>query len=187
MAYKQKNKQYIINASKQQPYFCKNDYIVFNLSASFQRKDNLSKFVTNLKEAREFSDKINLCNLSSLCYKLGIIYASQETLDFVKKIIDLVKEQDFKILQNNILNYGEIDMRPFSKLVSYDEEHGIIYTNSVLIDCLKIIGYSDNQLYDIIDFTKDLKQIIPPDLIEELPIETKKTLGCYNMIKEMIC
>lgn len=187
MAYKQKTKQYIINAVKQPPYLVLDDLVVLNLNANFPKKDNFSKLHSNLKEIKQLCNTINLCNLGSLCYKFNMDYASQETLDFVKSIINTIKEEGFTIVQNNMLNCGEIDMKPINKLISYDKEHNIIYCNSVLLDCLSILGYVDNQLYDIVDFSKNLRMIIPPDLEGHLPIETKKTLGCYNMIKEMLC
>ena len=114
-------------------------------------------------------------------------YASQQTLDFIQKVINVCKDNGFEILQDNVLSFGEIDMRPFKTLISYDNEHEILYTNMVLMDCLTLLGYVENQLYDIIDFTKDLTNIIPEDMVENLPIETKENIGCYNMIKEMIC
>lgn len=187
MAYKQKTKQYIINAAKQPPYLVLDDIVLLNLNANFPKKDNFNKLHTNLKEIKQITNTLNLCNLASLCYKFNMDYASQETLDFIKNIIGIIKQEQFNIVQQNMLNCGEIDMKPISKLVSYDKEHNIIYCNSVLLDCLNILGYVDNQLSDVIDFCKNLRIIIPPDLEQHLPIETKKTLGCYNMIKEMLC
>ena len=187
MAYKQKYQQIVQNASKQPPYFCKKDYVVLNLNANFPKKDNFAKFNGYLKEVKEFGNKINLCNLASLCYKVNVKYASQQTLDFIQKVINICKDNGFEILQDGVNNFGEIDMRPISNLISYDETHEILYTNSILLDCLGIMGYVENQLYDIIDLTKNLNEVIPEDLIDSLPIETKENLGCYNMIKEMLC
>ena len=86
MAYKQKTKQYIINSAKQPAYFIQDDFIILNLNANFPKKDNFSKLNSNLRELKSFGNVINLCNLASLCYKFEMEYASQETLDFVKKI-----------------------------------------------------------------------------------------------------
>lgn len=186
--YKSRNKQYIINSLKQPQYFFTNDYVVFNLNACFTKKDNYLKFLSNLKETREEAQKINLCNLASLCYKFDMNYASNETLDFVKTLKNYINQDtDFIITQDNIINCGECDLRPIDCLLSWDKKHNITYVNSVLLDCLKILGYVDNQLYNIIDFTKNLRNVIPEDLQEKLPIETKKNLGCYEMIKEILC
>ena len=57
----------------------------------------------------------------------------------------------------------------------------------ILIECLKVLGYVDNQLYDIIDFSKNLRHVIPEDLADKLPIQNKKNSGCYQMIKELLC
>jgi hypothetical protein len=187
MAYKQKYNQIVTNATKQQPYFHKKDYTVLNLNANFPKKDNFLKFQANLKEISPVGNKLNLCNLASLCYRVNVKYASQQTLDFIEKVINICKDNGFEILQDGVNNFGEIDMRPISNLISYDETHEILYTNSILLDCLGIMGYVENQLYDIIDLTKNLNEVIPEDLIDSLPIETKENLGCYNMIKEMLC
>lgn len=188
MAYKIKHKQHVTNSAKQPQYIYKNDYIVLNLNACFPKKGNYVKFLSCLKEVNEVGSKLNLCNLASLCYKLDMDYASQETLDFVKQLKQYIdNETDLIITQDNIMSYGEVDMQPFTSLVSFDNTHDIVYTNSVLLDCLKILGFADNQLYDIIDFSKNLQMVIPPDLIEHLPIASKRTLGCYEMIKEILC
>ena len=187
MAYKQKTKQYIINSAKQPAYFIQDDFIILNLNANFPKKDNFSKLNSNLRELKSFGNVINLCNLASLCYKFEMEYASQETLDCVKKIVKIIKDHNFTIVQNNVYNYGEIDMKPIDKLVSFDPTHDIIYCNNILIECLKVLGYVDNQLYDIIDFSKNLRHVIPEDLADKLPIQNKKNSGCYQMIKELLC
>lgn len=188
MAYKQKYKQYIMNAAKNPPYFCKEDCIVFNLNANFSKRDNFSKFDVYLKECRDLGSKINLCNLASLCYKLRINYASIDTLNFVKQIVNRIKnETDLQIVQENVFNCGETDMKPLENLVSFDLQHDIIYANWIILDCLSILGYTDNQLYEVVDFSKDLKEVLPTDLINSLPIMNRKNAGCYNMIKELLC
>lgn len=188
MTYKVKPKQYITNPAKQPQYFFYADYIVLNLNACFPKKGNYLKFLNCLKELKGLGTKLNLCNLASLCYKLQIPYASQETLDFVQKLVNYIKQDtDFVITQDNITSFGEIDMKPFSYLISHDNQNNIVYTNSTLVDCLKILGFVDTQLFDILDYTKNLVDVIPPDLINELPIATKTTLGCYEMIKEILC
>ena len=102
-------------------------------------------------------------------------------------VVKIIKDHNFTIVQNNVYNYGEIDMKPIDKLVSFDPTHDIIYCNNILIECLKVLGYVDNQLYDIIDFSKNLRHVIPEDLADKLPIQNKKNSGCYQMIKELLC
>ena len=183
-----KPKQYIINALKYCNYYIHDDYVVVNINSCFSKKDNYMNFLSCLKETRDNYKKLNLCNLASYCYRVGIDYASNETLSFVKRLIEYVKQEtDFKITQDNIENCGEIDMQPLHNLVSVDKQNNIIYANCIILDCLKILGYVDSQLYDIIDFSRNLNVIIPPDLKETLPILSKNNSGCYNTIKELLC
>lgn len=188
MTYKLKPKQYIVNAAKQAQYFFVEDYVVLNLNACFPKKDNYVKFESCVKEIKGQRPKLNLCNLASLCYKLQIPYASQQTLDFVSNIYNYLKQEtDFIITQDNIISFGEQDMQPFRSVLSFDAVNNIIYTNSTLMECLKLLGFLDTQLFDILDYTKNLRDIIPSDLVETLPIYNKQTSGCYNMIKDIIC
>ena len=188
MTYKVKPKQYIINAAKQPQYYFTDDYVVINLNACFPKKGNYVKFLSCLKEIRGYGRKLNLCNLASLCYKLQMGYASQDTIDFVHKIYTYItNETDFIVTQDNILSFGEVDMCPLHTLMSYNDKDNIIYANSILVDCLKLLGFVDTQLYDIIDYSKNLRDILPPDLIDTLPIANKYTLGCYERIKQILC
>lgn len=186
--YKAKRKQFIIDASKYPQYYFIDDCVVFNLNACFTKKDNYLKFLSNLKETREVCTKINLCNLASMCYKFGITYASNETLDFVSLLKSYItQDTDFQIIQNNIVNCEETDLRPLQSLVQIDSGNEIIYVNTILIQCLDILGYTSTQIFDVMDFSKDLNQVIPIDLIETLPIENKVNLGCYKLIQEILC
>lgn len=186
--YKTKTKQYVINSAKQPIYVHRDEYILFNLNACFVKKNNYVRFQSMINEAVEKGGtKLNLGNLASLCYKIEMDYNSEETYEFVQRIIEIIKgETDIELTQDNILSYGETDMRPLDSLVSYDGKSNILYTNSVLIDCLKILGYGEAQVHSIIDFTKDLSKIIPCDLIEELPISNKFTRKSYDKIKGLI-
>lgn len=187
--YKQKTKQYVINAAKQPAYIHRNEYIIFNLNSCFVKKNNFVRFQSMIDEAvTRGGSKINLCNLASLCYKIEMDYCSKETYDFIGNLVNYIKSKyELQLTQDNIDSFGEIDMRPIDCLVSVDKKANVIHTNSVLIDCLKILGYADNQLVNIVDFTKDLKKVIPEDLIEELPITNKKTLKAYRKIRSLIC
>jgi len=185
--YKSKTKQYVINATRQPLYIHRDDYILFNLNACFVKKNNLTRFETLLREAvAKGGTKLNLGNLASLCYKLGMDYCSDETFEFIQKVIYVAKQEDIQLTQDGILSYGEVDMCPIDNLISHDKKNCVIYTNSVLVDCLKILGYVDSQIRDIINVTKDFRKIIPEDLIEELPTKNRKTIKAYERIKKLI-
>lgn len=185
--YKQKTKQYVVNAARQPIYLLRDDAILFNLNACFVKKNNYTRFETILKEAVSKGGKsINLGNLASLCYKLEMDYCSRETLDFVQKIVDICKKEQVGITQDNVKLYGEVDMQPFDNLISYDRNSNIIYTNHVLVSCLKILGYVDSQIREVVDFTKDFRTVIPDDLVAELPIANRKTNKAYVKIKGIL-
>ena len=186
--YKQKTKQYVVNSAKQPIYIHRDDYILFNLNSCFVKKNNYVRFQSMLEEAIDKGgSKLNLCNLASLCYKIEMDYASLETYEFIEKLVEIISKFNLKTTQDNIESFGEIDIRPLDSLISFDSKANVIYTNSVLIECLKILGYADSQLTNVIDFTKDLKNIIPEDLIDELPITSKRTMKAYNKMKALLC
>ena len=120
--YKQKVKQYVINSAKQPIYFIRDGYIVFNLNSCFVKKNNYTRFQTVLNEASQFANKLNLCNLASLCYKLNMEYCSNETLEFVLKLVDIINSVNLKITQDGILSHGEIDMRPLDNLITNESQ-----------------------------------------------------------------
>ena len=122
--YKEKYKQIIINSAKGPAYYFKKDIAVFNLNACFTKKNNYVKFMSAIKEVLEHTNKINLCNLASLCYKLNIPYDSEECFEMISKIISLVKNDfpDVVLLQNNIECYGETDLQPIHNLIQYDRD-----------------------------------------------------------------
>ena len=185
--YTQKTKQFIINSAKQPIYMCREDIILFNLNACFVKKNNFAKYEAALKEAiQKGGKKINFGNFASLCYKLGINYSSKEALEFAEAIITVAKIDHLTVIQNNINMYGEVDMRPIDSLIKYDRQNNVVYTNKVLIDCLKILGYVEGQIRDVITVTKDFRKIIPEDLINELPIVNKKNTKAYEKIQTFI-
>lgn len=182
----QKIKQYVISPSRQPVYVLQDDYIIFNLNACFIKKNNQSRFDSLVRESMvKGGKKLNLCNLASMCYKLGMDYCSDETLGFVKELKSIAAKNSVGVVQDGIESCGEIDMQPLTSLVSYDSATGVIYTNQVLVDCFKILGYVDSQIKEVVDYTKDLRNILPPDLIEELPIKNKRTISAYNRIKDL--
>ena len=182
-------KQFIISSDKQIPWFCYNNNILFNINSCFPKKDHIDKYGNILDSIKKETNitKLNLCNLASYCYKVGIIYASEETLDFIRFLKEVAEQKGFKIVQENITNYWETDCKPINHLIKTDKQNNILYAHNVLLDCLKLLGYETTQLVDILDLTTNLKNIIPIDMIQDLPINSKKNLGCYNMIKEILC
>ena len=122
--YKEKYKQIVINSAKGPAYYFKKDIAVFNLNACFTKKNNYVKFMSAIKEVLEHTNKINLCNLASLCYKLNIPYNSEECYEMISKIINLIKNDfpDIVLLQNNIECYGETDLQPIHSLIQYDRD-----------------------------------------------------------------
>ena len=185
--YKQKTKQYIINSAKQPIYAFRDDCILFNLNACFVKKGNFIKFDANIKEIAAKGGKlVNFCNLASLCAKWEWNYCSDEVLNLVKRAAYTARESGLKVVQRGIKSYGEIDMKPIDNLISYDEDSNVLYTNIVLVDCLNLLGYVDSQIREVAEYTKDFRKVIPPDLIDELPIANRKTKKAYERILDCI-
>ena len=122
--YKEKYKQIVINSAKGPAYYFKKDFAVFNLNACFTKKNNYVKFISSIKEVLEHTNKINLCNLASLCYKLNILYNSEECSEMISKIINMIRTDfpEVVLLQNNVECYGEIDLQPIHSLIQYDRD-----------------------------------------------------------------
>lgn len=184
--YKQKTKQYIINAAKQPVYMQRGDVMLFNLNACFVKKNNYARYEALITEAVATGvNRVNLGNLASLCYKLEMDYASQETFDFVQTIVEIARQDKVFLVQDEIKSYGEVDMQPIKSLISYDGKSNVIYTNFVLVECLKVLGYQDSQVRDVVNITRDFRKIVPEDLIAELPIKNKKNNKAYERIKAL--
>lgn len=186
--YKEKYKQVVINSLKYPPYYLIGDVVVINLNACFIKRNNFVKFFLILKEALELSNKINFCNLASLCYKLNILYESEECLQFLEEIVDKIKAEHphVEFVQNGVSNCGEIDVQPIYNLIRVDTEQNYIFINYVLLECLKVLGYVNCQVWEILELTKDFNHIIPWDLRKTLPISTQQTRQQYQKILEIL-
>ncbi len=190
--FKLKIQQVVINSAKQYPYYYEDDLIVFNLNTCFAKKTNNSKFLQTIREAVQdcaaSTMKLNLCNLASLCHKLNISYDSVECLDFVHKVVSNIHTEfpEVELTQEGVYNCGEYDLCPMKSLVSFDSINTIVMVNSILLDCLKTLGFVESQMYNIIDYTKDLRNIIPPDLVTTLPLVNPQNLKQYRLIEEIL-
>lgn len=189
-SYKQRVQQIIMNSSKQLPYTILEDVTILNLNTCFIKKASYSKLSSILKELvpNMKNNKLNLCNLASLCYKLGIKYDSDECLEFVYSIVNYIKKEypQLELVQNGINNCEETDMRPLTNLMRMEKKTMTIYVNSVLLECLKNLGYVESQMFTIVDYTRNLKNVIPVDLLQELPIMNKRTILYYKAIKRIL-
>ena len=184
--YKQKTKQFVINSAKQPVFAFRGDCVLFNLNACIQKRNNFIKFDAALKEMiAKGGTTVNFCNLASLCHKLELEYSSDDTFELAKRVIISAKLAGLNVVQKGMKSYGEIDMQPMHSLISYDKDNNVLYTNLVLVDSLKLIGYVDAQIKEIIDFTRDFRQIIPEDLIEEMPIMNERNKQAYERIKRI--
>lgn len=186
--YKHKYTQVVISSSGQPMYHLQDGVVLFNLNSCFTKKTSFAKFISTLKESLELSRVVNFCNLASLCYRLKIKYNSDECLDFMKKVIDIVKS-DYPcviLTQSEFDNFGEIDLRPIDTLVKVDKTNNSIYVNNVLLNALSLIGYSNNQLYDVLDYTTDFSNVLPIDVIKSLPLKTTETMEQYENIKQYL-
>lgn len=185
--YRQRTKQFILNASKQPIYTCREGVVLFNLNACFMKPNNYARFESYVKESlQNGGTQINLCNLASLCYKLGMNYCSEETYKFVQTLVEIIKIHKVPAVQMHFVSCGESDMQPIEHLISYDKDNNIVYVNQVLVECLKMLGYAEVQIRDLVDYTRDLRNIVPLDLIEELPIQNQQTIKAYKRIKELM-
>lgn len=186
--FKEKYTQFLINACKGPSCYYHGNVIVLNLCSCFIKKNNFVKFNSLIKEATEFGDTLNLTNLASLCHKWGMLYGGTECMSFVENLKKILKTEypKLKLSQDGIYNYGEIDMKPLESVIRFDPETNGIYINNVLMESLKYLGYVNSQIFNILQVTGNFNKILPPDIIETLPLENEYTLQQYDKIKEMI-
>lgn len=186
--YKEKYKQIVINSTKGTPYFIRDGIMVINLNSCINKRNNYVKYMSTLKSVFEITNKINFCNFASLCYKLHISYNSDDAKCLLQEIIDITKQNypNVEFIQNNISNQGEVDIQPLDNLLKFDKQNNYIYVNYVLLECLKILGYVNCQIVDIIKLTNNLNLVIPKDIINTLPITSNVNMEQYNMFKEML-
>lgn len=137
------------------------------------------------KNMIESTKSINLCNLSSLCYRLQIKYGNEECLDLVRNIVKVLKDINPNIIltQAGVDNYGEIDLKPFSYL--YKIEENIVYVIKPIRDILRLMGYVEGQLLDLVRI-KNFENYLPSDLLEFISVENNESLNSYIKIKEVL-
>lgn len=186
--YKEKYSQFLINAAKGPACYYHGNIIVLNLCSCFIKKNNFVKFISLIREALNYGDTLNLTNLASLCFKWDMKYGDIECMSFVENLKKILKTEypTLKLVQNEIYNYGEIDMRPLESVIRVDTATNGIYINNVLMESLKYLGYVNSQIFNILQVTGDFNHVLPEDIIETLPIENDYTLQKYKEIKEMI-
>ena len=175
-----------LDSSKQNFYFTKNDKFCINLNA-FIKKNIEEKNVAALLQTISLPHEINLCNLSSLCFRLNINYNSIECLQLVDSIVKLLRDNrdDVIFTQNNIQNYFEVDMQPINFNLIVDDKNSIIYINKILKDTLCDLGYTDCQLVELLTTVKKITKIIPRDKLTNT-IYDMETHKVYKMIKEIL-
>lgn len=139
-----------------------------------------------LKNINLFTKSVNVCNLCSLCNRLGILYNSEDCLNIVKKLKDILRQFKLEIVQKNIDNYGEIDMLPIKNLFLYPTENNRLIICKSLLQRFKLLGYIDSQLPQLFELTQDLNKLLPPDELSTLSYENIETLEMYDKIKEIL-
>lgn len=175
-----------LDSSKQNFSFTKNDNFCINLNALI-KKNVEEKTITSLLTTIILPNKINLCNLSSLCFRLNINYNSIECLQLVDLIVTLLRDirADIVFTQDKIQNYFEVDLQPINFNPIVDDKNSIIYINKILKDTLCDLGYTDCQFVELLTTIKDITKIIPRDKLKNT-IYDIEAYNAYKMIKEIL-
>ena len=161
------------------------DYIL-NVDSLYY-KTNLEKHKVKkyLNNTNLLTEKVNVCNLCSLCNRLGVLYNSEDCLTIVNRLIVILKDFNLGITQKNITNYGEIDCLPIKNLFTYLPEANKVIIYRFLLERFKLLGYVDSQLPQLFELTQDLSKLLPADELYNLCYENKETLEMYDKIKEL--
>ena len=179
----------IMDDGKRLDYYFIENLAVLNVNASIPRNtSNFTRLRENIVEILEVTDRINICNFATLCYKLNVDYGSESALSLFNKILDTIKSVSsmIKFYQNDVLNAGDIDARPISSLIKRNEDNTIIWIHSILPECLSRLGYMDCQLCELLNFNDALKSIVPIDMIGSMPIVCTKNMINYEKMRRMM-
>ena len=178
-----KNKITIIDPATEADYYITNDIAVINLCACFPNLDSKMTLFSVFSSIKNI-EKINVCNYSSFCYNNHLKYNEPKAIRFLANIIQLAKSSKHTIVQNNIENCMEVDMKPISSLIQIDEDE--IFIHKVMLDELELLGFSKHQLCSLLDTTHDFNDVIPIDRINILPIANTSNLTAYKQILGLI-
>ena len=173
----------VIDSLKGSPLQILNNVAIINLNACITRYDNNDKVISSILSSN--TDKVNLCNLASLSFKLGLPYTSYDIINLVDNIIKKVKKErpSVKFIQSNFNNLGETDCAPISELVQVSHTSGIININGIIKKYLNIFGFTDSQFEQVFTSRIDLKEILPTDILNKLPLKSTETMDMYNLLK----
>ena len=173
----------VIDSLKGKPLQVLDNVAIINLNACITRYDNSDKVISGILSSNV--DKVNLCNLASLSFKLGLPYTSYDTINLIDNIIERVKKErpSVKFIQSNFNNLGETDCAPMNELVQINYSSGIININAVVKKYLNTFGFTDSQFEQVFTSNIDLKEILPIDILNKLPLKRTETMDMYNLLK----
>lgn len=171
------------------------EYLLFDDICALNLNALINKFTFNpilltaaLDELGKSYPIINLCGFAMLCYRLNIPYGSSRSVALAQNIKNFFTKYypNFSFCQKEIEFDGAVDLRPISHLWFVDHNNEVIYCNKMLIDKLDFLGFASNQIVKLLLDVKELSEILPADIVAQLPIECEYTLEGYHKICEVL-
>lgn len=174
----------IIDSSKGDLFFVRDSITCINLNSYIKTANNIKlrevdkSFITNLNE-------LNLCNFSTLCYKLDINYTTFDCLELLHKIIDMLRlyNSNIKLFPHKVDNYMETDCKPLSSLICMDTN---LKVNKILRDSLVLIGFTESQIINLYENFKNVEKLLPDDILQKIPLSSDLSNMTYKCIEELL-
>lgn len=178
-----------IDSTKGDTVYRYSDFLNINLNSFIRKKYfDVSSIEPQIRYLIADCENINVTNLASLCYKLAINYTSDECLDLVYRIKQVITKINryINFVESGVTYLGELDVMPFRNLVTWDRKNSIIYINRILKDKLKVLGFAECQILEVAQDEKVLTSVIPKDLMEDLTFEDELAMIAHRKIRNIL-
>ena len=178
-----------IDSSKGDTVYRYSDFLNVNLNSLIRKKYfDVNSIEPQIRYLIADSNDINVTNLASLCYKLGVIYTSEECLDLVYRIKQVINKINryINFVECGVTYLGELDVMPFRNLVIRDRKNSIIYINRILKDKLKVLGFSECQLAEVVLDDRVLNAVMPKDLLSDLLFTEDEAIAAHRKIRNIL-
>lgn len=159
----------IIDSSRGKLFDCIDNINIINLNVLIGKQFDKEQIRFILSNIVDKFDNISLCNLASLCFRLGKHYDSMYIVTMLRTIVKIIKyiNPDINILYKHIYNYMELGIKPYKDLYTIQDDD--VYMVKPLYEIFNTLGYSKLQLVQLISNRKDILKFIPPDLFNKIP------------------
>ena len=170
-------------------YLCTEDVVALNLNMVIPKVQFNTTSLARIVEdfAKDYS-KIEFCGLADLCYRLNIPYSSETILDLIITLKRFFKRYYpfMYFVQNGFEFDGSFGMLPLTNLYKVDKQRDLVYVHKILLDQMDILGFASVQVSDVLNTIDSVEDLLPPDLVSNLPLMSEKNIDAFNKLCEVL-